>query len=114
MIISEIESGNHQLFKQNPALERLGILVGKWDLKITSMSFHSDPSAVVHGHTSFSWLERGSFLLQYLEVPNSEFPRGTSIIGADDSAGTYSVLYFDSRGVSRIYQMSLEGNTWKM
>jgi hypothetical protein len=36
------------------------------------------------------------------------------IIGPDDAAGTYCVLHYDSRGVSRIYQMSLDDSTWKL
>jgi len=96
----------------NPALERLGVFVGEWKTEITSMSFHPDPSAVARGQTSFRWLEDGAFLLQHSEVPNTEFPRGISVIGADDAAETYFMVYFDSRGVSRIYQMTLSGDIW--
>src|SRR5687768_9270491 len=84
----------------NPALERLGAFVGEWDIEITSMSFHPDPSAVARGHTSFQWLEKGAFLIQHSEIPNTEFPRSISVIGTDDSAEAYCMLYFDSRGVS--------------
>ena len=35
-------------------------------------------------------------------------------MGRDESLDRYTVLYFDTRGVSRIYQMSLEGGQWKM
>jgi hypothetical protein len=38
----------------------------------------------------------------------------TTIVGLDDSAGAYSVLYADARGVFRVYQMSLTGGVWKM
>jgi len=103
-----------ELSKQNPALERLGAFVGEWDIEITSMSFHPDPSAVARGHTSFQWLERGAFLIQHSEIPNTEFPRSISVIGTDDSAETYCMLYFDSRGVSRIYRMSLSGGIWTL
>jgi hypothetical protein len=96
----------------NPALERLGVFVGEWNIEITSMSFHPDPSAVARGHTSFDWLEGGAFLIQHFEVPNTEFPRGLAIIGPDDAAETYGMLYFDSRGVSRIYRMTLSGGIW--
>ena len=41
-------------------------------------------------------------------------PNSISVIGRDDSAKAYSLLYFDSRGVSRIYEMSLEDGAWKM
>ncbi|HEX9389536.1 MAG TPA: hypothetical protein VF918_24645 [Anaerolineales bacterium] len=98
----------------NPALERLGVFVGEWNIEITSMSFQADKTAVVRGRTSFDWIEGGAFLIQHSEVPNSDFPRSTSVIGPDDTAETYSMLYFDSRGVSRIYQMSLSGDVWKL
>lgn len=98
----------------NPALERLGAFAGEWNVEITSMSFQADKTAVVRGHTSFDWIEGGAFLIQHSEVPNSDFPSGISIMGPDDKAETYSMLYFDSRGVSRIYQMSLSADTWKL
>jgi hypothetical protein len=98
----------------NPALERLGMFVGEWDIKITSMSFNPDPSAVESGRTSFEWLEGGAFLIQHFEVPNTEFPRAVSVIGPDDTAETYCMLYSDSRGVSRIYKMTFSGGTWTL
>jgi hypothetical protein len=36
------------------------------------------------------------------------------MIGGDDSMGSYTMLYYDSRGVSRIYQMSLTDQVWKL
>jgi hypothetical protein len=98
----------------NPALERLAVFVGDWKIEITSMSFHEDKTAVVRGHASFDWIEGGAFLIQHSEVPDSDFPSSISIMGPDDSAETYSMLYFDSRGVSRIYQMSLSADIWKL
>jgi len=98
----------------NPALERLDVFVDEWDIQITAMSFHADKTAVVRGHASFEWTEDGAFLVQHSEIPNSDFPRNTSVIGPDDAAESYCMLYSDSRGVSRIYQMSLSGNDWKL
>jgi hypothetical protein len=98
--------------KSNSALERLAIFVGEWSIEISSMSFDPDPLAVARGHASFEWLEGGAFLIQHSEVPNTEFPRGIAIIGPDDAAETYGMLYFDSRGVSRIYKMTLSGGIW--
>jgi hypothetical protein len=37
-------------------------------------------------------------------------PVGVAIIGSDDVLGTYVMVYFDARGVSRIQQVSVEGN----
>ena len=98
----------------NPALDRLDVFVGEWDIEITSMSFLADKTTVVHGRASFEWIEDGAFLLQHSEVPNTDFPRSISIIGPDDKAETYCMLYFDSRGISRIYQMSLHKGTWNL
>lgn len=98
----------------NPALEHLDVFMGEWDMEITSMSFQADKNAVVRGRASFELIEGGAFLRQHSEVPNSEFPRSTSVIGRDDKAETYCMLYFDSRGVSRIYQMSFRDGVWKL
>jgi hypothetical protein len=100
--------------KTNPALERLDNLAGEWNVEMSSMSFHPDPSAVAHGRVFFEWLEGGIFMIQREEPPGSEVPHGTWIIGPDDAAGTYGVLHYDSRGVSRIYQMSLNDGVWKV
>jgi hypothetical protein len=68
----------------------------------------------VRGRATFEWLEGGAFLVQHSEADHAGVPIATMIIGRDDSAETYCVLYFDSRGVSRVYQMSLVSGVWKM
>ena len=35
-------------------------------------------------------------------------PSGISYIGSDDQEGTYMMLYFDERGVSRHYEVSID------
>jgi hypothetical protein len=100
--------------KTNPALERLGILAGDWNVEMSAMSFQPDPSAVAHWRVSFEWLEGGIFMIQREKEISPEYPHGTWIIGTDDSADTYCVLHYDSRGVSRIYQMSLSNTVWKV
>jgi hypothetical protein len=98
----------------NAALQNLGAFVGEWEIEITAMSFHADPSAVAQGHASFEWLEGGAFLIQRLEIAAPDFPRSASIIAPDDAAETYGMLYFDSRGVSRIYKMTFSGGIWTL
>jgi len=41
-------------------------------------------------------------------------PEAVWLIGRDESTPDYKVLYFDSRGVSRVYEMSFAGGVWKM
>lgn len=95
----------------DPDLNRLDRLVGTWQTKIT---MPLDPPMIIRGQTIFSWLEEGPFLSMRGSVEHPDFPTGISIIGGDGSNGTYSMLYFDSRGVSRIYQMSLSDDVWEV
>jgi hypothetical protein len=99
-------------FKSNPALDQLAPFIGEWNIEITSMSFDPDPAAVVWGHSSFAWLEGGAFLIQHSEISASDFPRSVEVIGPDDEAETYRMLYYDSRGFSRIYRMTFSSGIW--
>jgi hypothetical protein len=95
----------------NPALKPLEMLIGEWTAEIR---MPADPSNVIHGRATFEWLEGGAFLLQHSEVSHTDFPRGVMTIGRDEKDENYCMLYFDSRGVSRICQMSLSGGVWKL
>jgi hypothetical protein len=109
-----METNQQAPFKSNSALDELASLIGEWDIEIMSMSFRTDPSAVVRGHSSFAWLEGGAFLIQHSEISDSDFPRSTAVMGPDDEAGTYRMLYYDNRGVSRIYRMTFSGGIWTL
>ncbi len=96
-----------KLFKPNPMLKQLEVLVGRWEIE-------SKKYPAFHGREVFEWLEGGAYLARRSEAEPSEFPHAVAIIGSDDSGDTYSMLYYDSRGVSRIYQLSLRDGVWKM
>jgi hypothetical protein len=72
-----------------------------------------EPSAAA-GRTSFSWLEGGMFLVQRWTVDIPGVPDGIAILGGDPSTAGLVQHYFDSRGVARVYHMSLEGGVWKL
>jgi hypothetical protein len=101
-------------FKSNPALDQLALLLGEWNIEITSVSSYEDQSAIVRGHSSFAWLEGGAFIIQHSEIANSDFPSSTAVMGPDDAAATYRMLYYDSRAVSRIYRMTFSGGIWTL
>jgi hypothetical protein len=90
---------------RNPKLTALEALVGTWVL--------GDPSAPV-GRTSFSWLEGGHFLVQRWTVDIPGAPDGLAVIGEDATTGELVQHYYDSRGVARVYQLRLEGGTWRL
>ncbi len=62
-----------------------------------------------HGHTSIECHEGGAFLILRSEIDEPEVPSGVAIIGSDDAAGSFTMIYFDEREVSRRYAVEVEG-----
>ena len=94
------------------SLEALEPLVGEWTIVA---AFKDMPHAEVGGLVTFEWLSGKTFLIQRWEGPVPEAPDGIAIIGADSgSGGNYLQHYFDSRGVARVYKMSVEGGVWRL
>ena len=95
--------------KPNPALQAFEVLVGIWNTEGTHPYL---PGKTLHGRSSFEWIEGGAFLMMRSEIDEPEIPSGISIIGSDDAAGRYFMLYFDERGVSRKMQTTLQDGVW--
>ena len=98
----------------NPALRELEFLVGEWDMELSEAAFLPSMSDTVKGRVSFRWVEDGAFLQMQQREKIAGPPMSVWNIGRDETSGRYAVLYYDGRGVSRIYEMSLENGTWKM
>jgi hypothetical protein len=96
---------------RNPALERLDALVGEWTMEA---GFPGGPPWPGDARVSFEWLEGGMFLIQRWTVEMPEAPDGIAIIGAGAEPETFSQHYFDSRGVHRVYDMTLGDGVWKL
>src|SRR5215469_12031067 len=56
---------------------------------------------------------RRRLLRQHVDAPDPA-PSATLIIGRDEWSDDYAVLHYDSRGISRVYQMSLVERSWKI
>jgi hypothetical protein len=100
---------NHEAAKPNPALEPLSVLVGTWN---TVGTHPLVPGTTFHGRTTFDWLEGGAFLIMRSQIDEPGIPSGIAIFGSDDATGECSMLYFDERGVSRRYEVSLRDGVW--
>ncbi len=98
----------------NPALKELGVLAGDWEMELSNSAFLPKPTDTVKGDAYIEWVEGGAFLEVRQGGKRPTPPDAIWLIGRDESSGKYEVLYFDARGVSRIYQMSFEGSVWKM
>jgi hypothetical protein len=104
------EMTENEAAKPNPALEPLRVLVGTWK---TVGTHPLVPGKTFHGRTTFSWLEGGAFLGMRSQIEEPEIPSGIAIFGTDDTTGECSMLYFDERGVSRRYEVSLQDHEWR-
>jgi hypothetical protein len=62
----------------------------------------------------FEWALGGQFLLQRTEVPIPEAPDSLTIVSADLETGSYTQHYYDSRGVVRLYAMTLAEGVWTL
>jgi hypothetical protein len=90
---------------------RLDALVGQWNIELV---FPGDPPLRAQTEGSFDWVKEGFFLAYRAGTEGSGYPVGFSIIGGDDTMDSYTMLYSDSRGVGRLYQMSLGDGVWKL
>jgi hypothetical protein len=90
--------------RPNPALEPLTPLVGQWR---TTGTHPLIPGTTFHGRTSFEWHEQGAFLLMRSEIDEPDIPSAVAVIGSDDAAGTFTMIYFDARDISRRYTVEV-------
>jgi hypothetical protein len=103
-------SSKHEASIPNPALQPLSVLIGEW----TTVGTHQlVPGTIFHGRTSFAWLEGGAFLIMHSAIDEPGIPSGIAIFGSDDELGEYFMIYFDERGISRRYDVSLHDNVLK-
>ena len=98
------------------AIASLAALVGEWQMVA---AFEEAPPADSGARVVFEWMPGNRFLLERWEVPGLdpvEMPAaGLAVIGADpESEGGFLQHYFDSRGVARIYKMTVGDGVWKL
>jgi hypothetical protein len=97
---------------ENAAIDRLAVFVGEWSV---AAKFKDLPPADQGARVVFEWMAGRRFLIQRWEVPAPHAPDGIAIIGADPvSEGNFLQHYFDSRGVARVYKMSVSDRSWKL
>jgi hypothetical protein len=92
----------------NPALNSLEFLIGEWR---TTGTHPEVPGETLRGRTAFSWHEGGAFLIMRSEIDQPLFPSGLAILGSDDVAGRFAMIYFDERGISRLYDVAVGDRT---
>lgn len=97
--------------KTNVGLAGLERVLGVW----TVIGAHPYmPGRELHGRVTYERIEGGAFVRMHSKMQDPEIPEGVAIFGADGDAGTCTMLYFDTRGVSRRYEVVFhdDGFTW--
>jgi hypothetical protein len=85
-------------------LAPLDALIGTWSTEAK----HRLLDEVVPGSATFEWLEGGHFVVLRSHNEHERLPDAMSVIGRPESGEGLALEYFDSRGVRRTYQASLE------
>jgi hypothetical protein len=88
-------------------LQQLNPLLGEW-----TSSSKTYPEG--RGRMTVAPTEDGKFIRINARTEDERFPVSTQIIGADESRDECTVLYHDSRGVYRVYQMMVVDGEWRM
>lgn len=103
--------------KANKFLSPLAFLIGSWKTEVSNASFLDDPKTTLTGKASFKWYGDKSFIVMRSETSGSgpaKPPKAIAIVNLDDTNKEGSMIYYDERGVSRIYTMNIKGNKWKL
>jgi hypothetical protein len=91
------------------ALAPLERLLGVWTV---TFDFPWQPGQEVRGSTTFEWALDGRYLVQRSDAGEGGAP--SSLIVMAPAEGGFLQHYFDSRGVVRLYRMTLDARTWTL
>jgi hypothetical protein len=89
----------------NPALKRLDVMVGTWDLK----GRESGPDGEILGQMTFEWMEGGFYLVQRVDIDYvGRKIKGAEYIGYDDSNKNLKSYFFSNEGPGPFGGVALE------
>jgi hypothetical protein len=97
-------------FSKQYIARRLRILLGTW--KLEGRFVGGVEPLEERGTVAFRWVEKDALLA--MRSRTTVAPVSISVIGADDGAGNFTVLYSDARRVVRRYEMTLTRRRWTM
>lgn len=109
----------------DPISDALDRLVGTWTTEATHPAL---PGVVVSGTAVIAWLEGEQFLTIRVRTDHPDVPASLSVIGnmgqdrvgstgsadpTDVNVSSLRMHYFDSRGVFRVYEVSVDDAAWR-
>jgi hypothetical protein len=93
-------------------LAALEVFVGEWTVRPTPPPEWgaTDPDTLV-GRVTYEWALGGAYLVAHSHAPDP-VPDSTTFVAVDGEG--YRQHYFDSRGVTRLYRMTLSDGVWTL
>jgi len=91
------------------AMQALEPFVGEWEVKPDFV-----PPEAGGALSVFEWTLDGQYLVQRTEIPVPEAPDSMIVYAYDENSGGFLQHYFDSRGVTRLYAMTLRDGVWTL
>lgn len=83
-------------------------LVGAWGTEATHPRL---PGAQIRGTSEWEWLDGERFLVQRTTYDHPDIPDAVAVLGDTDGLHMH---YFDSRGVHRVYVLTLHEDGWEL
>jgi hypothetical protein len=96
---------------KNEALDRLGRLIGTWNLTMSNAHFLGSLDEQVSGWATFDWLDDIYVVFRWSV---GETPPAVCVIGYSDPKQQYYLLYHDDRGVARMFEMEFSDSRWSL
>ena len=90
-------------------LDQLQPFIGDW---ITEGRHVAVPNEVIRGRSVFEWWGDRTYLMHRSTVDHPDFPDNLSIMGATRPGGGLALHWFDSRGTTRLFDMTFERGVW--
>lgn len=94
---------------KNKALAALEPLIGEWNYTMYNSWFLESMDATVEGQTTIEWLDDALIVVRSTDADKK--PSDTWVIGYSDPQQRYQMLYYDQRGVARIFDTTFDGKT---
>ena len=91
-------------------MAELDRLIGAWEME---PRFEGAPPGL-RGRMTCEWMPGGKYLIQRWEIPVPEAPDGLALIGPHEDRDGLVQHYFDSRGVHRVFDVTLEDGEWTL
>jgi hypothetical protein len=95
----------------NDAMLRLDGLVGTWDVIMTHAWFLESMDTEVYGSATFEWYDDAFLVMRSRWDDDSTW---ASVFSRNDARDAYLALYYDDRGVYRVFDMTFADDAWTL